>query len=125
MDKDLLPYLNTNARLAIIEKRADTYIKLLNVHVVSNTAFRKANPLPQNIIDIMTARRQDTSMKDTIYKNFNAVNNVFTVFLVVIGYFIYHYCLHDNEKQQKIAFVACVVLLLIGTLGWLTKELWL
>ena len=125
MDKDLLPYLNTNARLAIIEKRANTYIKLLNVHVVSNTAFRKANPLPQNIIDIMTTRRQDTSMKDTIYKNFNAVNNVLTVFLILIGYLIYHYCLHNNANQQNIALVACVVLLLIGALGWLTKEFWL
>lgn len=128
IDASLLPYLNTSARKDISDKRASSVLSLLNTHVVTNTAFKKSNPLPMDIITKMNARRKNTAVKDVIDKNFRIINNVFTFFLIAIAYYVYHYHIYSYDIEMKVQFVAlvaCVLILLMGIIGWGTKEVWL
>jgi hypothetical protein len=131
-DVDLLPYLKARVRLVMVTSDNDAerkkYLNILNTYVVSNTIFKKGNPLPENIIKIMSEHRRNNNMKATIDKYFNTIYILFTTILIIFSYFVYHYMIYPNnldKKLQVVSLIGGILLAILGIAGWLFKEFWL
>ena len=127
LDEALLPFVTLDVLLKMKtttpsdNSTRDRYLLILNNTITNNPALKKGNPLPKNIIEIMSAGRQNTAIKDVIHKYFSTLNLIVTCILLVIAYYIYHNILHRNNLEDRLQLVALttfVILIILGGIGW-------
>lgn len=128
LDDSLLRFLRTEIRSQLVMNHPQTYdyINLLNTHVVNNPIFKNGNPLTKQIIDVMTASRQSTIMRDSINKYSRILNILLTIISILISFYIYHFVIYKNSiehRLQTVAFTAFIVLLFLTVVGWVLRTI--
>lgn len=132
-DMFILPYLSADAQLKFATNAAteatirDRYLALLNTYVVKNQAFKKGNPLSQSTIQEMNAMRGNSAMKQVVNSYYTKINGLILFVICAYAYKIYHdsYVAQPVNTIQFVSLVAFILLLLLGFVGWFTKELWI
>jgi hypothetical protein len=120
-------YLKKDLREDIENKNSDEIVKLINTHVILNDSFKRGNPLPADMVQLLKKLREDTSIKDTVNGYYSVISIITYIVLIIIAYAIYHviYTNFQNIAIQYISLFAVVLLVIIGFIGWWAKEMWL
>jgi hypothetical protein len=120
-------YLKKDLREDIENKNSDEIVKLINTHVILNDSFKRGNPLPADMVQLLKKLREDTSIKDTVNGYYSVISIITYIVLIIIAYAIYHviYKRFENIAIQYISLFAVVLLVIIGFIGWWAKEMWL
>lgn len=121
---DLLPYFKESVRKDI----SSDAINLLNTHILNNDAFKKGNPLPDEILRKLETIRNNKTIKNTTETYTSTINGILMAILIVIMYHIYHNVIYPNDPDIKIQYVSMIVFIMVvilGIVGWVMKETWL
>lgn len=109
------------------KKSIDVFVSIFNNTIVTNPSFTKVSPFTQEIKDKLTQLRKNKDMR-------NVVNNYYSTVLIIVyiiafsfAYIIYHSLYKENTEKttQVVSIIMFGLILVIGFIGWFTKEFWL
>ena len=120
-------YLKKDLRTNIENENSEEIVSLINTHVILNDSFKRGNPLPADIVQLLKRLREDTTIKDTVNGYYSVISIITYIVLIIIAYAIYHviYIQYEDIAIQYISLFAVVLLVIIGFIGWWAKEMWL
>jgi hypothetical protein len=131
----LLPYLISNVQYALqtgsasgIYKDLQDKVKdIINDQVIKNPMFAKADPLPTDIQRKLSDMRKNSYIKDVIDPYYKKVNLIMIFLIFGYIYGIYHRFFVANPEltTQQVSFFAFFLLIILGFLGWFSKQFWL
>jgi hypothetical protein len=94
-------YLKKDLREDIENKNSDEIVKLINTHVILNDSFKRGNPLPADMVQLLKKLREDTSIKDTVNGYYSVISIITYIFLIIIAYAIYHVIYTNFQNIAK------------------------
>ena len=120
-------YLKKDLRTNIENENSEEIVNLINTHVILNDSFKRGNPLPADIVQLLKRLREDTTIKHTVNGYYSVISIITYIVLIIIAYAIYHaiYIQYQDIAIQYISLFAVVLLVIIGFIGWWAKEMWL
>lgn len=107
--------------------KCDTVIKAVTKYILENDSYKLNNIVPVSIRSKLQNLRTNTQMEDTVQSYFTTINSLSITLFVVVTYLLFHnYYLQNTEYVlARTSIVMLGLLILIGLIGWLFKDLWL
>ena len=96
-------------------------------YILQNDSYKLNNIVPVNIRSKLQNLRTNTQMEDTVQSYFTTINSLSITLFVVVSYLLFHNFYLENSEYMlaRTSIVMLGLLILIGLIGWLFKDLWL
>lgn len=102
-------------------------ISAVTKYILQNDTYKLNNIVPIEIRSKLQDVRTNTQMEDTVQGYFNTVNSLSIFLFVIVSYLIFHKFYLENTEYMlaRTSLIMLVLLIIIGLVGWLFKDLWL